>query len=32
MRERFVREVVVVIRRHGKVAEHLAQFIANVLF
>ena len=32
MRERFVRELVVVVRRHGKVAEHPAQFVANVLF
>ena len=31
MRERFVRELVVV-RRRGKTPEHLAQFVANVLF
>ena len=32
MRERFVRELVVVVRRHGKIPEHLTQFVANVLF
>lgn len=29
---RFIREVVVVIRKHRKTPEHLNQFIANVLF
>lgn len=32
MRERFVRELVVVVRRHRKTPEHVAQFVANVLF
>lgn len=32
MRQRFVRELVVVVRRHGKTPEHLSQFVANVLF
>jgi DNA-binding transcriptional LysR family regulator len=32
MAERFVRELVVVTRAHGKVAEHVNQFVANVLF
>jgi len=32
MKQRFVRELVVVIRRHGKMPEHLAQFVGNVLF
>jgi DNA-binding transcriptional LysR family regulator len=32
MRERFVRELVVVMRRSGKTPEHLAQFVENVLF
>jgi DNA-binding transcriptional LysR family regulator len=32
MEERFVRELVVVVRRHGKMPEHLAQFLGNVLF
>lgn len=32
MRERFIREVVVVVRRHRRVPEHLTQFVANVLF
>ena len=31
MRERFVRELIVVLRR-GKTPEHLARFVANVLF
>jgi hypothetical protein len=31
MQERFVRELAVV-RRNGKTPEHLAQFVANVLF
>lgn len=30
--ERFVRELVVVVRRHRKLPAHLEQFIANVLF
>lgn len=30
--ERLVRELVVVVRRHRKLPEHLAQFIDNVLF
>jgi DNA-binding transcriptional LysR family regulator len=30
--DRFVRELVVVVRRHRKLPEHLAQFIDNVLF
>jgi DNA-binding transcriptional LysR family regulator len=32
MKQRFVRELVVVVRRHGKTPEHLAQFVENVLF
>jgi len=32
MGERFVRELVVVVRRHRKTPEHLAQFVENVLF
>lgn len=32
MRERFERELVVVVRRHGKTPEHLTQFVGNVLF
>jgi DNA-binding transcriptional LysR family regulator len=32
MPERFVRELMVVVRRHGKTPEHLTQFVANVLF
>ncbi|MEP6667514.1 MAG: LysR family transcriptional regulator [Chthoniobacter sp.] len=32
MRERFVRELVVVVRRHRKTPAHVAQFVANVLF
>ena len=31
MKERFVRELVVVVRRHGRTPEHLAQFVGNVL-
>jgi hypothetical protein len=31
MRARFTRELVVV-RRQGKIAPHLSQFVANVLF
>jgi len=30
--DRFVRELVVVVRRHRKLPDHLAQFIDNVLF
>src|SRR6185312_9106835 len=30
--ERFVRELVVVVRKHRKIPQHLEQFIANVLF
>lgn len=30
--DRFVRELVVVVRRNRKLPEHLAQFVANVLF
>jgi DNA-binding transcriptional LysR family regulator len=30
--DRFVRELVVVVRRNRKLPDHLAQFIANVLF
>ncbi len=30
--DRFVRELVVAVRRHRKLPEHLAQFIDNVLF
>lgn len=30
--DRFVRELVVAVRRHRKLSEHLAQFIDNVLF
>ena len=30
--ERFVRELVVAVRRHRKTPEHLARFVANVLF
>jgi DNA-binding transcriptional LysR family regulator len=30
--ERFVREVVVVMRRHRKTPEHLAAFVRNILF
>ncbi len=32
MGERLVRELVVVVRRHRKVPEHLARFVENVLF
>jgi DNA-binding transcriptional LysR family regulator len=32
MGERFVRELVVAVRRHGKTPDHLVQFVANVLF
>jgi len=32
LKERFVRELVVVVRRHRKTPEHLAQFVENVLF
>jgi DNA-binding transcriptional LysR family regulator len=32
MAERFVRELVVVVRRHAKMPEHVAQFVENVLF
>jgi len=32
MKQRFVRELVVVVRRRGKMPEHLAQFVENVLF
>lgn len=32
LKERFVRELVVVVRRHRKAPEHLAQFVENVLF
>jgi DNA-binding transcriptional LysR family regulator len=32
MRERFVRELVVVARRSRKTPEHVVQFVANVLF
>ena len=32
MRERFVRELVVAVRRNRKTPEHVAQFVANVLF
>lgn len=32
MRERFERELVVAVRRHGKVPEHVTQFVGNVLF
>jgi DNA-binding transcriptional LysR family regulator len=32
LRERFVRELVVVVRRNRKTPEHITQFIANVLF
>jgi DNA-binding transcriptional LysR family regulator len=31
-RERFVRQLVVVVRRNRKTPEHVAQFVANVLF
>ena len=30
--ERFTRELVVVVRKHRKLPEHLAQFVENVLF
>lgn len=30
--ERFVRELVVAVRKHRKIPQHLEQFIANVLF
>lgn len=30
--ERFIRELVVVVRRHRKLPDHLVQFIENVLF
>jgi DNA-binding transcriptional LysR family regulator len=30
--DRFVRELVVTVRRHRKLPEHLVQFIDNVLF
>ncbi|MDR3402707.1 MAG: LysR family transcriptional regulator [Chthoniobacter sp.] len=32
MRERFIRELVVVVRRNRKTPEHVTQFVANVLF
>lgn len=32
LKERFVRELVVVIRQHRKPPEHLGQFVENVLF
>ncbi|MDB6155502.1 MAG: transcriptional regulator, LysR family [Chthoniobacteraceae bacterium] len=32
METRFVRELVVVAKRHGKIPEHLTKFISNVLF
>jgi DNA-binding transcriptional LysR family regulator len=32
LRERFVRELVVVVRRSRKTPEHVAQFVVNVLF
>lgn len=32
LKERFVRELFVVVRRHRKTPEHLAQFVENVLF
>jgi DNA-binding transcriptional LysR family regulator len=32
MKQRFVRELVVVVRRHGKMPEHLAHFVENILF
>jgi DNA-binding transcriptional LysR family regulator len=32
MPERFVRELVVVVRRHGKTPDHLTRFVENVLF
>lgn len=32
LRERFARELVVVMRRHRKRPEHLAQFVDNILF
>jgi DNA-binding transcriptional LysR family regulator len=31
-KERFVRELVVVVRKHRTIPEHLAQFVENVLF
>jgi len=31
-RDRFVRELVVIVRQHRKIPEHLTQFVANVLF
>lgn len=30
--EKFTRELVVVVRRHRKLPEHLKQFVDNVLF
>jgi hypothetical protein len=30
--EKFSRELVVVVRRHRKLPEHLKQFVGNVLF
>lgn len=30
--EKFTRELVVVVRRHRKLPEHLKQFVGNVLF
>jgi DNA-binding transcriptional LysR family regulator len=32
LRERFSRELVVLVRRHRKTPEHVAQFVENVLF
>jgi DNA-binding transcriptional LysR family regulator len=32
IRERFTRELVVVMRRHRQVPKHLTQFVANILF
>jgi DNA-binding transcriptional LysR family regulator len=32
MPDRFVRELVVVVRRHGKLPEHLSLFVGNILF
>ena len=32
LRSRFVRELVVVIRKHRKVPQHLDQFVQNILF
>lgn len=32
LRTRFERELVVVIRRHRKIPEHLKQFVSNILF